>query len=412
MCGRRQRRRLGFSGSSKYIQPREPKFADVTRFTPYEFSCEELGAGIPTWSVGREFENGRNKTTDDGLSLPEVRVPLLLGVFGSAFCATLSHYYKEIRPLVKGLTGFGGLDGMIEERNDDLAKVHPIDPAQFPNYVLGMEDQLPDTCPESVHTAHAIQLMDAGMSNNLPIYPLLRPGRDVDIIIAFDASADIKQDNWLRVVDGYAQQRGVKGWPIGTGWPEEAGPSDAEKTNKALDTADTASPAEADAKVNQAARDQERDHAAREVNQAAEKGEQVAKSTGTDLGYCNVWVGSTQQRESHEEPPKSKLVETGFELMEPDAGIAVIYFPFMANPAVEGVDPQKSEYMSTWNFVYTPEQVDKVVELARTNFDAGEDKVKMCIRAVYERKKRQRLEREEAESRKRPWWQSAPRPKA
>jgi len=51
------------------------------------------------------------------------------------------------------------------------------------------------------------------MSNNLPIYPLLRPGRDIDILIAFDVSADIKTENWLSVADGYAKQRGIKGWP-------------------------------------------------------------------------------------------------------------------------------------------------------------------------------------------------------
>ena len=74
--------------------------------------------------------------------------------------------------------------------------------------------------------------MDAGMSNNLPIYPLIRPGRDVDIIVAFDASADIKQENWLSVVDGYARQRGIKGWPIGAGWPPNTEPL--EQTEKVL----------------------------------------------------------------------------------------------------------------------------------------------------------------------------------
>jgi phospholipase A2 len=83
--------------------------------------------------------------------------------------------------------------------------------------------------------------------------------------------------------------------------------------------------------------------------------------------------------------------------MHPNAGIAVVYFPFMKNPKVTGVDPETSDYMSTWNFVYTPEDVDSVVALARANFDEGKERTRRCVRAVYERKKKQREEAEKAE---------------
>ncbi len=150
-------------------------------FTPYEFWCEELEAGIPMWSVGRAFENGRSKYGEEKLGVPELKIPLLMGIWGSAFCATLSHYYKEIRPVMKGLAGFGGIDELIEERNNDLIKLHPIDAASIPNCFLGMYNQLPPTCPASVLSESHLKLMDAGMSNNLPIYPLLRPGREVEV---------------------------------------------------------------------------------------------------------------------------------------------------------------------------------------------------------------------------------------
>lgn len=337
------------------------------------------------------------------MSNPEIRTPLLMGIWGSAFCATLAHYYKEIRPLVKGLTGFGGLDQMMQENQDDLGKVHPITPAQIPNYVKGMSERLPQTCPKSVHTAQAIQLMDAGMSNNLPIYPLLRPGRNVDMIICFDSSADIKQENWLRVADGYARQRNIRGWPIGTGWPD-SGDDDTRKTMKALDEASSATAKKAQGKAAQSDKYHQRKKTA-EDSTAAE-GESRAIPSTKDLSYCNIWVGSTQERLAKDKPPKSKLVEDDFTLMSSEgAGIAVIYFPFLANPAVEGVDPEKSDYMSTWNFVYTPDQVEKVVDLARANFDAGERQVKRAIRAVYERKKRLREDRERRESQHEAWWQ-------
>lgn len=348
-------------------------------FTPYEMWCEELSAGIPTWAMGRQFRNGRTVWRENGLALPELRVPLLMGIWGSAFCATLSHYYKEIRPAMSVLAGFGSIDAMVAERDDDLVKVHPIEPASIPNFAIGMREFLPPSCPESINTIKNFQFMDAGMSNNLPIYPLLRPGRNVDILISFDASADVRTDNWLKVAAGYARQRGIKGWPVGAGWPSEG--ETAEEIQQELD--------EAQAKTEQQAQDKMQ--AAKDKDAKENK-----KSKKKDLGYCNVWVGTTEERisENSNEAPDSKLVEEDWELMHPNSGITVIYFPFLANPKVPGVDPKTSDFMSTWNFVYTPEQIDACVDLARTNFQEGADRTKRTVKAVYERKKAQREQRE------------------
>ncbi|KAF7587235.1 hypothetical protein BBP40_007522 [Aspergillus hancockii] len=407
-------------------------------FTPYEFFCEELGAGIPTWALGRHFDGGINSIPKGHYPIPELRVPGLMGVWGSAFCATLSHYYKEIRPLVRGIAGFGGIDSLIEGKRRDLIRVHPIDPATIPNYVLGMKDILPPSCPESIFRSSHLRLMDAGMSNNLPIYPLLRPGRDVDIVVAFDASADIKQENWLSVVDGYARQRGVKGWPLGAGWPKaDAKLSDTEEklrepqniTQEALNT-----------KLKEA---QDNYGQTPSTNPG-----QSPSMQDTDLDYCNVWVGTTQERVSDEEPPPSKRLfhpgdtnhsESAIHLMRPDAGIAVVYFPLLPNPNAPdlppcsslskprapaqqmdtkssvkvsdpskpltphpgSIDPDVDDFLSTWNFVYTPEQIDSVVGLAKANFAQGEQQVKRVVRAVYERKKSDRFKREEEETRRR-----------
>ena len=384
-------------------------------FTPYELWCEEFSAGIPTWSIGRTFDKGQSKRTNDGSYMPELRIPLLQGIWGSAFCATLSHYYKEIRPLVKGLTGFGGLDKLLEEHNDDLVKVHPVAPSQIPNYAKGMKELLPERCPDSVHEADEMQLMDAGMSNNLPIYPLLRPGREVDVLLAFDASADIKTDDWLRVADGYARQRGIKGWPVGTGW-SDGDTAQSDQVGKDVDEAEQLEPKDTVRKLNEA-----KGPSSPNANESGKQGSETSSSDTAkkedkeegkpkedkeedkpsmteqakrNLGYCTVWVGTTEERTSTVEPPQSKQVEDDWGLMQPNAGIAVVYFPFMANPEVEGVDPEKSDFMSTWNFIYKPEDIDKVVALARANFKAGEEKTKTTIRAVYDRKKRLRLERE------------------
>lgn len=401
------------SEAAKEVAKKEAWF-QWFEMTPYEFFCEEFGAGIPTWAMGRKFEAGIDKPTEEGLRLPELRIPSLLGIWGSAFCATLSHYYREIRPLIKSIGGFGAVDEMIWGHNEDLSKVHPIDPASLPNFIFGMRGKLPKTVPHAAYDSEYIQLMDAGMSNNLPIYPLLRPGREVDIIVAFDASADIKTDNWLSEVEGYALQRDIKGWPIGIGWPQASNPPST--TARELDQAQAESSSGADeklasAQVSQAVRKTEADEAGPEASSppgpdrsspSNDKKGQVEKAAqaAQELGYCTVWVGRTQERSSN--PPPPPIDDTSsWRLMEPDAGIAVVYFPYLANDKVPGVDPATSDYMSTWNFVYTPEQIDNAVALARANYSEGREQIKATVRAVYERKRGRRLEREAETKRER-----------
>lgn len=370
--------------------------------------------------MGREFNSGKTKWGDNGLVLPEPRVTLMMGVWGSAFCATLSHYYKEVRPLLQTLSGFGGIDQLIAERDEDLVKIHPIDPAQVPNFAAGMKHMLPSSVPESIFESKYLELMDAGMSNNLPIYPLLRPGRDVDIIIAFDASADVKGDNWLKVVDGYARQRNIQGWPIGAGWPTET--ESKEQIGKELESAQAKTEEEASQKLAEARKRDESQKREGDKDTAGEKGEKgpAPGSTPDELSFCNVWIGTTSERHhafpssssaSHDSSsaPSSKasnppLVSEDWQLQHPDAGICVVYFPFLPNPKVPGVDPQASDFMSTWNFVYRPEEIDSVVQLAKANFDEGAAQTKRTVRAVYERKKRVREERENGEREERRRW--------
>ena len=331
-------------------------------FTPFELFCEELEAGIPTWSIGRPFRNGISQWRENGLALPELRTPLLMGIWGSAFCATLYHFYNEVKPVLTGLTGFDAIDKLVTQSSEELLALHPIPPPEIPNFLLGLQASLPANCPKSIHSTPKLALMDAGMSNNLPIYPLLRPGRDVDVLIAFDASADVRKDNWLRKADEYAEQRGIAGWPAGSGWPDEeqapaAGLADASQDD--------------------------------------------SPSGSTDLGPCTVFVGSTSTSEdaskqnyrSERDTNRSRRPFTE-EIAQHESGLVVVYFPLIPHADIPGVDPRTTDFLSTWNFVYTPQQIDKVVALAERNFDEGANATRQAIRAVYERKKKQRLVKE------------------
>ena len=62
--------------------------------------------------------------------------------------------------------------------------------------------------------------------------------------------------------------------------------------------------------------------------------------------------------------------------MDPNAGIAVIYFPFLPNPEVEGVNPKHIELHEHMEFHLHAEDIDKVVALARATFEQGRNRSK------------------------------------
>lgn len=82
-----------------------------------------------------------------------------------------------------------------------------------------------------------------------------------------------------------------------------------------------------------------------------------------------------------------------------DDGIMLIYCPFLPNEKVPGLDPEKTEFMSTWNFEYKPEEVEGLVRLAEANFEVGRERIKRAVRAVWIRKREARLAKEREEGR-------------
>jgi phospholipase A2 len=196
------------------------------------------------------------------------------------------------------------------------------------------------------------------MSNNLGCYPLMRKGRNVDIVIAIDSSADIQNANWIGYTSGYAKQRKIQGWPVSLGWPQTS----SEEAVEQLERAQAQSADDAQQKLDQAkASDQER------------LDNQTPHERRTLLGPLTIWVGSKESRESDQEPPPHSGVQDEWELMHPEAGmcllinsasrrvrfpslndlllgIVVAYLPLIANSKIPNVDPDVSPYLSTWNF--------------------------------------------------------------
>lgn len=318
-------------------------------FTPHEVGCEEYGAWIPMWGFGREYDNGVNVTRG-----PEVHSGLLLGVYGSAFCATLAHYYAEVKPLLPPGTIKTRIESYIDGYEKEMAGIHPIPPAEFNNFMRNLKD-LPSDAPRAIIKNKTIDLADAGMHLNVDLNSLLR--RKSDVLIVFDASSDFAETPWPGEAAGYAKQRGINGWPMEMSGRPDAPPPSSEAEPSHHDTVEN------------------------DTKQDRQERAQPGRIDKENLSLVNVWTGTSELTETSDPPPSNS------DKTKVEGGISVVYFPLMANPKVEGIDPHKDEFTSTWNFVYKPDQVDKLVDLAKANFKEGEDQVREVIKDAWQRKK-------------------------
>lgn len=190
------------------------------------------------------------------------------------------------------------------------------------------------------------------MSNNLACYPLMRRGRDIDIVIAFDSSADIQTSNWISYTEGYAKQRKIQGWPVSMGWPpvepekavEQLVEAQADNRDEAEQKLVDAQRANGDAADNKVAGLAETRH---ENNKEKKEGEEEAPTQVRvirllekeevqqrewkkkhPLGSLTIWVGSKEEREADDEPPPTESDdEEEWSLIRPEAGMTLPPFP-------------------------------------------------------------------------------------
>lgn len=304
-------------------------------FTPYEVGCEELEAWVPMWSFGRKFENGQSVE-----KLPEQTLDILMGMFGSAFAASLVHFYQEIKSfLPRG--SLDKIDDTITRYEASMSTYHPISPSSFANpfYNISEKFKMADgkeiQRPKAITQSKDLYLMDAGMDNNIPFYPLLREGRDVDVIIAMDLSADIQTAPHFDRAESYIKRRGIKGWPSNAGWPKEH------------DNSEDKYP----------------------------------------LGSCTIFDAESKEEVTTTSDEKS---------IRKRHPITLAYFPFIVNKRFDPeFDPQEADCCSTWNFIYTPDQVDKVTGLAEANWEDNLNKIRTLLKKTWERKRNERLNNSE-----------------
>ncbi|KAL5524090.1 hypothetical protein ACEPAG_8263 [Sanghuangporus baumii] len=367
-------------------------------FTPYEVGCDEIGAWIPTWALGRRFEKG--KSVDRA---PELSFSILTGIFASAFCASLQHYVNEVQPILRQLPVQlrNWLNEIVMENRKEIGVLHPVEPDEVPNFVKGMDGLLRENSPVEVTERETLGFMDAGVELNIPYYPLLR--RNVDCIIALDASAD-SQDLWFARAEQYAERRGLSTWPKGAHWPaliQSSEPGEEQLVQEAGSSVTSTSDASAGAANRALAEVQEMEASdqAHRVSDRSTDGAPILPDGKSDteghptiksrrMSSCTIWMGSS----SGAEDGQSTLLENieTQDLMQRD-GIAIVYNPLIPNDAVPGFDPMS---VSTWSFSLEREEIEKVLKVAEANFVEGQEKIVKLLKAIWLRKKAERERRE------------------
>ncbi|KAF9094572.1 hypothetical protein BGX29_009449 [Mortierella sp. GBA35] len=321
--------------------------------TPYEFGSEETSAWIPTWSFGRRFVEGKSVE-----KTPETNLAILLGTFGSAFTATLADYYNEVRPLLNKAMS-DSMDAYINDYLDGMSLIHPLSPSCFPNPIYKLPNPEPEA--EAFSQRKNIYLNDAGMDNNLPLYPLLRPGRKVDVILAFDSSADIESVPWFEKADEYVKRRGIERWP-----------PISKKRAEQLEKQEGGPP--------------------RKMTHVEIFHGIVAEDRDADHV---VPVGKKDSKDST--PPKAVTP-----VKKTDAHpITLIYFPLIPNQEYHEFNPGTEPFCSTFNFEIKEDQVELLAGLGENNFGKGLEDVRKVLKETWLRKKQERLEREKLEKKNR-----------
>ncbi len=169
--------------------------------SPWQMSFEPLQQNgptysIPTWAMGRSFQNG----VSTGYA-PEQSLGFMLGCMGSGFAADFKTLFNMFvrranRPLVEAI-----VDEIIFQMGD-----WRLTYGLLPNFMYHVPGAL-------FNLAQNIQLVDAGLDFNMPLSLItgMRPERTADILIIMDTSTSLitkqKISELMLGVDWIAQRQ-------------------------------------------------------------------------------------------------------------------------------------------------------------------------------------------------------------
>jgi phospholipase A2 len=173
-------------------------------FTPYEVGSTHLNSFVPTWAFGRKFYAGHSIDF-----APPQSLGFAMGIWGSAMSINAKEFFSLIvEPQLGSISTaylqsqFGAIASQAQQHFNsiytDITKApsslftQRISPAKVFNWAYGNTNA---TC----HNEKTLTIIDAGIDFSLPVPPILRPERPVDIIIILDASGGTLQDDVLKL---------------------------------------------------------------------------------------------------------------------------------------------------------------------------------------------------------------------
>ena len=237
------------------------------------------------------------------------------------------------------------------------------DPETFMAPIEDLEAQAPTEPPRPrqwrwEHTRR-LRLMDSGLSNNLPNHVLARDERQADVIISFDASSDVKTGAAVERIHEFGRECGIH---IQKRPPKEGEEPPAPSPTSEHD-ADTASMSPSDMERQWQS---EADHIRRAYEPLYAQrfdGWRLRKDKSTDRA--------------------------------PD--VHFVYCPLLPNAVQPGFDPTTAHYSTSYNLIWTADQVRALLRTAMANVEEGSRAVgviREAVREAYESRKKTRLERE------------------
>ncbi|KAJ2298977.1 hypothetical protein IW139_001987, partial [Coemansia sp. RSA 353] len=319
-------------------------------FNPYEVGSIDHGAWIPSWAFGRPMVNGREQ-----LKIGEAHFGGIIGAVSSAFCASFDAMIMELYTAVPSAVR-SAMDPLLDWIEHGTEVSHPIPPYTLHNpFYIGEQPSASQSGKlAELESKPLLSLMDAGMENNLPFAPLLRPERNVDVIVCLDSSANIDIMPWFARAEAWAGDHGVERWPWGARpW-----------------SADPLRPSKAEVKLDQST-----------LSGTRSVRESVNKRIRDDNIRCVVF----------DQPvASSPLPKKNGSLPRP---ITILYIPLLPNAKFRDpdFDPETADFCGTFNDQWTTEQINLLADLASFNLTQEVSRIRDALKVAYKRKRAHRL---------------------
>ncbi|KAJ2321408.1 hypothetical protein IWW52_000767 [Coemansia sp. RSA 2704] len=316
-------------------------------FNPYEVGSIDHGAWIPSWAFGRPMVNGREQ-----FKIGEAHFGSIIGAASSAFCASVKAMVMEIYMAVPSVVRTA-MDPLLDRIEHGSEIAHPIPPYTLYNPFYRTEAASDGVGLAELGNKPFLSLMDAGMENNLPFAPLLRPERGVDVIVCLDASANIEIMPWFARAEAWAGDHGAERWPWGARpW-----------------AADPLRPSKAEATLDQSTLSGTRS---------------VRESMNRRIHEDNIRCVVFDQPVASSPLPKKGSVPRPMTLL---------YLPLLPNSKFRDpkFDPETADFCGTFNDQWTSDQIDLLADLASFNLTQEIERIREAMTVAYKRKRAHRL---------------------